>query len=204
MTESKHPGQDSNNPEDMAEEIVDAVFEESEEDVEDGLTRKEKELEKKKEDERTRKARKLKKQLRKRELGVLHYRWPAAILVIAGLLAISTEFLAVMVHPPEVGFDTYFEVVVSTGNLFFLFPVLAGILLIISGVLAYNDPRAPYISIIPAMMMAMAAAMVYFLVTFAVTVDPNLQGQVLATGVPVTMFIIAAVALFSIAMREKE
>jgi len=203
MTESKHPDQNSNDPEDMAEEIVDAVFEESEEDVEDGLTRKEKEVEKK-EQERIKKARKLKKQLRKRELGVLHYRWPAAILVISGLLAIWTEFVAVMVHPPEVGFDTYFEVVVLTGNPFFLFPVLAGILLIISGVLAYNHPRAPYISIIPAMMMVMAGAMVYFLVSFAVTVDPDLEGQVSATGVPVTMFIIAIVALFSIAMREKE
>ncbi len=204
MTESKHPDQNSNDPEDMAEEIADAVFEESGEDVEDGLTRKERELEKKKGDERTRKARKLKKQLRKRELGVLHYRWPAAILVISGLLAIWTEFLAVMVHPPEVGFDTFFEVVLLTGNPFFLFPILAGILLIISGVLAYNYPRAPYIAIIPAMMMVMAGAMVYFLVSFAVAADPNMEGQVLATGVPVTMFIIAVVALISIALREKE
>jgi len=204
MTESNHPGQNSNDPEDMAEEIVDAVFEESEEDVEDGLARKEKEVEKKKEEERIKKARKLKKQLRMRELGVLHYKWPTTILVISGLLAIWTEFVPVMVHPPTIGFDTYFEVVVLTGNLFFLFPVLAGILLIISGVIAYNDPRAPYISIIPAMMMVMAGAMVYFLVSFAVTVDPNLEGLVLATGMPVTMFIIAIVALFSIAMREKE
>ena len=204
MTESKHPDQNSNDPEDMAEEIADAVFEESGEDVEDGLTRKEKELEKKKGDERTRKARKLKKQLRKRELGVLHYRWPAAILVISGLLAIWTEFLAVMVHPPEAGFDTFFEVVLLTGNPFFLFPILAGILLIISGVLAYNYPRAPYIAIIPAMMMVMAGAMVYFLVSFAIAANPDMEGQVLATGVPVTMFIIAIVALISIALREKE
>lgn len=204
MTESKHPDQNSNDPEDMAEEIADAVFEESGEDVEDGLTRKERELEKKKGDERTRKARKLKKQLRKRELGVLHYRWPAAILVISGLLAIWTEFLAVMVHPPEVGFDTFFEVVLLTGNPFFLFPILAGILLIISGVLAYNYPRAPYVSIIPAMMMVMAGAIVYFLVSFAIAANPDMEGQVLATGVPVTMFIIAIVALISIALREKE
>ena len=204
MTESKHPDQNSDDPEDMAEEIADAVFEESGEDVEDGLTRKERELEKKKGDERIRKARKLKKQLRKRELGVLHYRWPAAILVISGLLAIWTEFLAVMVHPPEVGFDTFFEVVLLTGNPFFLFPILAGILLIISGVLAYNYPRAPYVSIIPAMMMVMAGAIVYFLVSFAIAANPDMEGQVLATGVPVTMFIIAIVALISIALREKE
>ncbi|MCK4279886.1 MAG: hypothetical protein KAW94_04865 [Candidatus Thorarchaeota archaeon] len=204
MTESKHPDQNSNDPEDMAEEIADAVFEESGEDVEDGLTQKERELEKKKGNERTRKARKLKKQLRKRELGVLHYRWPAAILVISGLLAIWTEFLAVMVHPPEAGFDTFFEVVLLTGNPFFLFPILAGILLIISGVLAYNYPRAPYIAIIPAMMMVMAGAMVYFLVSFAIAANPDMEGQVLATGVPVTMFIIAIVALISIALREKE
>ncbi len=204
MTESNHPGQNSGDPEGMAEEIVDAVFEESEEDVEDGLTRKEKEVEKKKEAERIRKARKLKKQLRKRELGVLHYRWPAIILVISGLLAIWTEFVSIMVHPPEVGFDTFLDGVMLTGNSFFLFPVFAGILLIISGVLAYNYPRAPYISIIPAMMMVMSGAMVYFLVSFAIAADPNMEGQVLATGVPVTMFIIAIVALLSIALREKE
>ena len=204
MTEDKHPDQNSNDPEGMAEEIADAVFEESEEDVEDGLTRKEKEVEKKKEEERVRKARILRRQLRKRELGVLHYRWPAVMLIISGLLAIWTEFVAVMVHPPEVGFDTYFEVVVSTGGLFFLFPVLAGIILIISGVIAYNNPRAPYLSVIPAMMMVMSGAMVYFLVSFAVTFDPNMEGQVYATGVPISMFIIAVTALLSIAMREKE
>ena len=42
MTDDRHPNQNSNDPEDMAEEIADAVFEESEE---DGLTRKEKEIE---------------------------------------------------------------------------------------------------------------------------------------------------------------
>lgn len=204
MTEDRHADQNSNDPEEMAEEIADAVLEESEMDAEDGLTRKEKEVEKNKEEERARKARILKRQLRKRELGVLHYRWPAVILVIAGLLAISTEFLPVMVHPPEVGFDTYFGVFMSTGGLFFLFPVLAGIILIISGVIAYNNPRAPYLSIIPAMMMTMAGAMVYFLVSFAVTFDPNMEGQVFATGVPISMFIIAIAALLSIAMREKE
>ncbi len=204
MTEDRHPDQNSNDPAGMAEEIADAVFEESDEDVGDGLTRKEKEVEKKKEEERVRKARILRRQLRKRELGVLHYRWPAVILVISGLLAISTEFVAVMVHPPEVGFDTYFEVVVSTGGLFFLFPVLAGIILIISGVIAYNNPRAPYLSVIPAMMMVMSGAMVYFLVSFAVTFDPNMEGQVYATGVPISMFIIAVTASLSIAMREKE
>ncbi|TET13752.1 MAG: hypothetical protein E3J82_02640 [Candidatus Thorarchaeota archaeon] len=204
MTEDRHPDQNSNDPEGMAEEIADAVFEESDEDAEDGLTRKEKEVEKKKEEERVRKARILRRQLRKRELGVLHYRWPAAMLIISGLLAIWTEFVAVMVHPPEVGFDTYFEVFISTGGLFFLFPALAGIILIISGVVAYNNPRAPYLSVIPAMMMVMAGAMVYFLVSFAVTVDPNMEGQVFATGVPITMFIIGVTALLSIAMREKE
>ncbi len=204
MTEDRHPDQNSNDPEGMAEEIADAVFEESDEDVGDGLTRKEKEVEKKKEEERVRKARILRRQLRKRELGVLHYRWPAVMLIISGLLAIWTEFVAVMVHPPEVGFDTYFEVFISTGGLFFLFPALAGIILIISGVAAYNYPRAPYLSVIPAMMMVMAGAMVYFLVSFAVTVDPSMEGQVFATGVPITMFIICVTALLSIAMREKE
>ncbi len=204
MTEDRHPDQNSNDPEGMAEEIADAVFEESDEDVGDGLTRKEKEAEKKKEEERVRKARILRRQLRKRELGVLHYRWPAVMLIISGLLAIWTEFVAVMVHPPEVGFDTYFEVFMSTGGLFFLFPALAGIILIISGVVAYNDPRAPYLSIIPAMMMVMTGAMVYFLVSFAIAADPNMEGHVFATGVPITMFIIGVTALLSIAMREKE
>ncbi len=204
MTEDRHPDQNSKDPEGMAEEIADAVLEETVEDVEDGLTRKEKEVEKNKEEERARKARILRRQLRKRELGVLHYRWPAVILITSGLLAIWTQFVAVMVHPPEVGFDTYFEVFVSTGGLFFLFPTLAGIILIRAGVIAYNDPRAPYLSVIPAMMMVMAGAMVYFLVSFAVTADPNMEGQVFATGVPITMFIIAVTALLSIAIREKE
>ncbi|MEE8182072.1 MAG: hypothetical protein V3T87_02035 [Candidatus Thorarchaeota archaeon] len=204
MAEDRHTDLNPNDPEGMAEEIADAVFEESEEDAEDGLTRKERDVEKNKEEERARKARILKRQLRKRELGVLHYRWPAVILITSGLLAIWTQFVAVMVHPPEVGFDTYFEVFVSSGGLFFLFPTLAGIILIISGVIAYNDPRAPYLSVIPAMMMVMAGAMVYFLVSFAVTADPNMEGHVFATGVPISMFIIAIAALLSIAMREKE
>ncbi len=201
MTDDRHPNQNSNDPEDMAEEIADAVFEESEE---DGLTRKEKEIENRKAEERARKARNLKRQLRKRELGVLHYRWPAAILIISGVLAIWTEFVAVMVHPPGVGFDTFFDAFLSTGGIFFLFPALAGIILIISGAIAYNDPRAPYVSVIPAMMTVMAGANVYFWVTIAVTVDPNMEGLVLATGVPVTMIIAGVTALLSIALREKE
>ncbi|TFG06343.1 hypothetical protein EU538_10395 [Candidatus Thorarchaeota archaeon] len=186
-------------PEEMAEEILKAV-EEQEED--DGLTEREREIELEKEEERIRKAKKLKKQLRKRELGLLHYRWPAAVLVLAGILSIITEFGQVMTRPPEIGFDSFLHGFTMTGNLFFLFPVIAGALFILCGIWAYSDPRATFASLIPGMLMAMSGAEIYLLVGFAVEINPD--AEVATTGIPLSMLIVAALSILGIFMREKE
>ncbi len=196
----------SNNSDDskeIAEEIVRAV--DNEEESDDGLTAREREIEKEKEAERVRRAKDLKKQLRKRELGLIHYRWPSAILIVSGILSIWTEFLVVMNQETRIyGFDTFFDAMVSQGNVFFMFPLIAGITTIILGIFAYNDPRATYLSIIPGMLMLMSGAYVFFLVTFAVTADPDLVGQISATGTPLSMIIMGLAAMLSIALREKE
>ncbi len=196
---------DSNNEESerMAEDMVDAVRENPDiKDNEDGLSPREREVEKDKEQERIRKAQELRKQLRKRELGILTYRWPAATLILSGVMAIFTQFQQVMVHPPGIGFDTFLDVLFSGGSLFFAFPLIAGVFLIICGIFAYKDPRWPWVAAIPAMMMAMSGITVYFLITFAVTVDPD--AVIYATGTPFVMLIVALLALISITLREKE
>ncbi|TFF91443.1 hypothetical protein EU545_04055 [Candidatus Thorarchaeota archaeon] len=192
---------DSNSEsEEMAQEIVRAV--EEQEDSEDGLTEREREIERQKEEERIRKAKELKKQLRKRELGLLHYRWPAAVLVLAGILAILTEFGQVMTRPPEIGFDSFLQGFSMTGNIFFLFPVIAGAVFILCGIWAYSDPRAAFASLIGAALMAMSAAQVYFLVGFALAANPDTE--VATTNIPLSMFIVAALSILAIFMREKE
>jgi len=193
----------SDDSEEMAEEIVRAV--DNEEEPEDGLTAREREIEEEKEAERVKRAKELKKQLRKRELGLIHYRWPSAMLIISGILFIWTEFLVVMNQETRIyGFDTFFDAMVNQGNIFFMFPLIAGITTIILGIFAYNDPRVTYLSVIPGMLMLMSGAYVFFLVTFAVTADPNLVGQIGATGTPLSMIIMGFVAMLSIALREKE
>lgn len=190
----------------MAEEIMDAVEHEQRDD--DALTKREREIERSKEEERVKKAKELKKQLRKRQLGLLHYRWPALILMLSGALAIWTEFLVAMVHEAGVGFDTFWEVFLygtftqAPYNGFFIFPLLAGVLLIILGLFAYSNPKAAYFSAIPAMMMASAGMSVYFFVSVTLQLIPD--AELAATGVPLTMLIVGVLALISIALREKE
>ncbi len=186
--------------EEMASSIEKAVREG--EPNEESLTNSEEEIERAKEIERKKKAKELRKKLRKQELGLMKYRWPAMILMITGFLAIWAEFLPVMTHPPDIGFDTFFEVYLMRGNIFFLFPMIAGILLLVIGYWAYTEPRATYLSIIPAMMLAMSAITIYFLISFALSVDP--EADVAATGIPLTLIIYAVVALLSIPLREKE
>jgi hypothetical protein len=53
------------------------------------------------------------------------------------------------------------------------------------------------------MLMAMAGIMVYFLVTFAVSADPSLDGLILATGGPIGMLTVAVLCLLAVAIREK-
>ncbi|MHA1935604.1 MAG: hypothetical protein ACW97A_09995 [Candidatus Thorarchaeota archaeon] len=188
----------------MADEIVD-VIENDLESSEDGLTKRERKIEVDKEAERIRKAKELKKQLRQRELGFLNYRWPAVVLILAGVLAIWTEFNTVWVqHEIVYGFNTFLEGFLFNGSIFFLFPIISGVILTVLGVFAYRNPKATYLSAVPAMLMAMAGAQVYFLVTAAVTADPSLDGQILATGTPFTMFIIALLGIMSYLIREKE
>lgn len=187
----------------LAQDMTEAI-ESDASDKDDGLTQTERDIEAKKQQERIRKAQALKKQLRMRELGLVKYRWPAAILVVSGILAISTEFLPVMLHPPDIGFDTFWQIFVDPAhsNAFFIFPVGAGALMIVCGFLGYTNPKATWFSLIAAIMMVMSGATVYFLVTFAVTADPDVE--VSATGTPLTMIIVGVLALFSIALREKE
>ncbi|UCE11084.1 MAG: hypothetical protein JSW61_03880 [Candidatus Thorarchaeota archaeon] len=187
----------------MADEIIAAV--EAEEDEEDAMTESERQIERDRETERIRKARELKKQLRKRELGLINYRWPALILILAGILAAWTEFLVVMIHPPEIqGLNTFFESFLLLGGAFYLFPLIAGVGFILCGIWAYRDPRATFVSLIPAVIVVMASMTVYFLVTFAVTADPSLEGLVYATGTPITMLITGVLSILSIFLREKE
>ena len=185
-------------PSDMADEIIDSV----EDKEDDALTSRERSIEHSKEEERILKAKELRRQLRKRELGILKYRWPLAILVISGLMAIWTQFLQVMVRPPDIGFDSYFTAFMEYGNPFFLAPTISGILMIIIGIISYQDSRGPYLSVIPAALIAMAGAMIYYLVSFALAVDP--EAAIAATGTPLSMIVIGLTALFSIGMRERE
>ena len=198
--EENHPNEDSTK---MAEDIVDAV---TEEDQGDALEETERAVERDKEAERIRKAKALRKQLRRRELGLLHYRWPAFILIVAAAFSIMTQFLQVMVHPEELGYDSFIQMFMDGGGIFFLFPVISGALFIVFGIIAYSTPKWTVGAIIPAMMMAMAGGTVYFHVTFLVTVayELGLTVEIYGTGAPLSMLLSAVLALLAIFMREKE
>jgi len=140
--------EESSNPEDIAEDIIDAIDEESDEEITDGLTKKEREIEVTRAYERKRKAQELKK--------------------------------------------------------IYLFPVIAGIFMILLSYFAYRKPRYTWLALIPASMLGMAGGTVYFLITFAVTVDPSLDGLIYATPTPLSMIIAGVIALLAIALREKE
>jgi hypothetical protein len=201
--------EDSSNSEDMAEDLIDAIDDVSDEDdVGDGLTKKEREIDVSRETERQRKAQDLRKQLRRRQLGILTYRWPAFVLILGGFLAITTEFLQVMIRepgvPPEVGFNTFIDALLRSGGVIYLFPVIGGVFMIVLSYFAYKNPRATWLALIPAAMLAMAGGTVYFLVTFAVTADPTLEGLIYASPTPISMIIAAVIALLAVALKEKE
>ena len=200
---------ESTNVKDMAEDLIDAVDEDVDEDeVSDGLTKKEREIEISREAERQRKAQELKKQLRKKQLGILTYRWSAFVLILGGLLAISTEFLEVMVRgsgvPPEVGFGTFVEAFSRTTGVIYLFPVIAGAFMILLSYFSYRNPRATWLALIPTAMLVMAGGTVYFLIEFAIAADPSLEGLLYATPAPLSMIIAGIIALLAIALKEKE
>ena len=130
----------------MAEDLVDAIDNEAEQkDIDDGLTKRERSIEISRTAEREKKAQKLKKQLRKRSLGMLSFRWPMYLLVIGGGIAIITNFLQVMIRypivPSEVGFHNFMEAFSKTGGAIYLFPIVAGVLMIILGYFAYTTPK---------------------------------------------------------------
>ncbi|MGQ4912826.1 MAG: hypothetical protein ACP6KW_11700 [Candidatus Thorarchaeota archaeon] len=206
--------EEDKSPDEMAEELIDAIDEEADQDyVKDGLTPKEKEVHTKRAEERARKAQELRKQLRKRQLGILRYRWPAIILFMGGLLAILSEFLQVMTRdeyvPADVGFYNFIEAfsrTLESGSFgaVYLFPIVAGVLMIILSFFAYTNPKTTWLSLVPALLMAMSGGTVYFLITFAVTVQQDLTGHIYGTAVPISMFIVALLCLIAVWMREKE
>ena len=194
---------------DMAEDLVDAIDDEAEpEDVNDGLTKRERSIEVSRTAERERKAQKLKKQLRKRSLGMLNFRWPMYLLVIGGIIAIMTNFLQVMIRnpvvPPEVGVYNFIEAFSKTGGVIYLFPIIAGVIMIILGYFAYTTPKYAWLALIPAIMLGMAGGTVYFLVTFAVDNQPELTGEIYASIIPFVMFLSAGLNLVAIAVKETE
>ncbi len=195
--------------EDMADELIDAIDEEADSDAVDGLTEREREIEVSRESERQRKAQELKKQLRKRQLGLINYRWPALVLILGGIMAIMSQFLKVMerdlaVIPPEVGFDTFVDAFMRTGGPIYLFPVISGAFMIILSYFAYSNPRATWLAIIPAALLIMSGGTVYFLITLGVSAQPQYTDFIYATPVALSMVIAGVVALLAIAMKEAE
>jgi hypothetical protein len=195
--------------EEMADELIDAIDDETDSDAMDGLTKRERNIEEGRESERQRKAQELKKQLRRRQLGLINYRWPALVLILGGIMAITSEFLTVMYRdpveiPPEVGFDTFLEAFFRSGGIIYIFPVIAGVLMIVLSFFAYSNPRATWLAAIPASLLMMSGGTVYFLVTFAVTAQPQYVEFIYATPVALTMIIAGVVALLAIAMKEAE
>ena len=195
--------------EEMADDLIDAIDDEADSDSVDGLTKRERDIEVGQESERQRKAKELKKQLRKRQLGLINYRWPALVLILGGIMAISSEFLTVMFRdpveiPPEVGFDTFVEAFSRTGGVIYIFPIIGGAFMIGLSYFAYSNPRATWLAIIPALLLFMAGGTVYFLITFAVTVQPLYADFIYATPVALTMLIAGIVSLLAIAMKETE
>jgi len=196
-------------PTDMAEDLVDAIDNDADqEDGDDGLTKRERSIEVSRTAEREKKAQKLKKQLRKRSLGMLNFRWPMYLLVIGGIIAILTNFLQIMVRnpiiPPEVGFYNFIEAFSKTGGAIYLFPIVAGVIMIIFGYFAYTTPKYAWLALIPAIMLGMAGATVYFLITFAVDNQPQFTGEIYASIIPLVMFLVAGLNLVAITVKETE
>ncbi|MHA1771819.1 MAG: hypothetical protein ACTSYL_07800 [Candidatus Thorarchaeota archaeon] len=197
--ESPEPHDESK---EMAEKLIDAATSEGSSVEDDGLTKREREIERRVEEERKKKGTAALRRLKERKMGVLNYRWPAIILAGAGVLSIWSEFLVVMVHPAGIGFDTFLQAYLEHGSIFFVFPIISGVFLFMCAFWAYEDPRGAFLSIIPAMMMAMSGMTVYYLVSFALAANPNVG--VSATGAPFTMILAAVLCLLAIVMRERE
>ena len=194
----------------MAEDLVDAIDDEAgSDDVEDGLTKRERGIESSRVTERERKAEELRKQLRKRSLGMLNYKWAAGSLIIGGILAIISNFAQAMTRGPlslaaDVGFYSFLDAFMATGGAIYVFPVIAGIFMIILSYFSYTKPRYTWLALIPGIMLAMAGFIVYFLITFAVTAQPDLTDDLYAAFAPIIMVVAAAINLIAIFLKEKE
>ncbi|MGY5873708.1 MAG: hypothetical protein RTV72_15780 [Candidatus Thorarchaeota archaeon] len=193
----------------MAEEIVDAIDDEAgPDDFEDGLTKRERGIEVSRVTDRERKAEELRKQLRKRSLGMLNYRWSALCLIIGGILAIISNFMQAMTRgpsvPPEVGFDTFWSGFLIYGGVYFILPIISGVLMFILAYFVYTTPKYTWLALIPAMILAMAGIFVYFLVTFALTFQPELTDDLYAGFAPIVMVIAAFINLIVIIVKEVE
>jgi len=193
----------------MAEGLVDAIDDEvGPHDAGDGLTKRERSIEVSRVTERERKAEELRKQLRKRSLGMLNYRWAAGSLVIGGILAIISNFMQAMTRgaivPPEVGFDTFWDGFLLYGGVYFILPIISGVFMIILAYFAYSTPKYTWLALIPGMILAMAGLFVYFLVTFAVTYQPEFTDVLYVAIAPIIMIVSAVFNLVAIALREKE
>jgi len=193
----------------MAEGLVDAIDDEAgPHDAGDGLTKRERSIEVSRVTERERKAEELRKQLRKRSLGMLNYRWAAGSLVIGGILAIISNFMQAMTRgaivPPEVGFDTFWDGFLLYGGVYFILPIISGVFMIILAYFAYSTPKYTWLALIPGMILAMAGLFVYFLVTFAVTYQPEFTDVLYVAIAPIIMIVSAVFNLVAIALREKE
>lgn len=192
----------------MAENLVDAIDEEAGK-RDDGLTKRERRIESGRASEREKKAEELRKQLRKRSLGMLNYRWAAGSLIIGGLIAIISNFTQALTRGPlsleyDIGFNTYLDAFLATGGAIYVFPVAAGAIMIILAYFAYTKPKYTWLALIPGIMLAMAGGTAYFLVTFSVTAQPELTDDLYTAFAPILMFIVAAINLIAIFLRERE
>ncbi|TFG98939.1 hypothetical protein E4H12_04430 [Candidatus Thorarchaeota archaeon] len=191
----------------MAEDLVDAIDDEAGS-SNDGLTQRERRIESGRASEREKKAEELKKQLRKRSLGMLNYRWASGSLIIGGILAIISNFMQAMTRgpivPPEVGFDTFWQAFMLYGGVYFILPIISGVFMIIIAYFAYTTPKYTWLALISGMMLAIAGLYVYFLITFAVTFQPELTDDLYAAFAPVIMIVSAVFNLVAIALKERE
>ena len=76
--------------------------------------------------------------------------------------------------------------------------------MIILAYFAYTTPKYTWLAIIPGMMLAMAGLFVYFLVTFAVSYQPELTDELYAAIAPIIMIVAAVINLIAIFLKEKE
>ena len=87
---------------------------------------------------------------------------------------------------------------------FLTLSLVAGIFMIILSYFAYTTPKYTWLAIFPTIMLGMSAGTVYFLITFAVTAQPELTGDLYATFAPLIMAVGAMCGLVAIFAREKE